>query len=151
LIATPENATISMDENLYSETRFNAAKARLSMPRYLAWAADSLNTKYESQEKEAWMVGSEPDHDDRAGRGRHGSAFACFKTYSRSSSSSAPEPRIHAMDRDDINAGARKESPLSGPAGHLAPQSRRGGQRASVKILSPGPSNLIALFSLHNK
>jgi hypothetical protein len=48
-----KNVTISMDDNLYRETRVKAAQNGLSMSRYLARAADNLNTELAAHEKGA--------------------------------------------------------------------------------------------------
>jgi hypothetical protein len=49
--AVMKNVTISMDDDLYQRTRVRAAQTGLSVSRYLARAADSLNTKLDADEK----------------------------------------------------------------------------------------------------
>jgi hypothetical protein len=48
-----KNVTISMDDELYQKTRVKAAESGLSISRYLARAADNMNSKIESDEIEA--------------------------------------------------------------------------------------------------
>ena len=47
-----KNVTISMDEELYSRTRVEAAKSGLSMSRYLAEAARAKNQAANQNERE---------------------------------------------------------------------------------------------------
>ncbi len=47
-----KNVTISMDDDLYKETRVKAAQNGMSMSRYLARAADNLNTKTETDQRQ---------------------------------------------------------------------------------------------------
>lgn len=47
-----KNVTISMDETLYLQTRVAAAKQGLSMSRYLARAAQELNTASNENHKD---------------------------------------------------------------------------------------------------
>ena len=48
-----KNVTISMDEELYKETRVKAAQNGMSMSRYLARAADNMNAKTDTELRHA--------------------------------------------------------------------------------------------------
>jgi hypothetical protein len=47
-----KNVTISMDDDLYQETRVKAAKSGLSISRYMARAAGNMNSKIDTDEIE---------------------------------------------------------------------------------------------------
>lgn len=48
-----KNVTISMEDDLYQETRVKAAKSGMSISRYMARAADNMNNKIDTDEIEA--------------------------------------------------------------------------------------------------
>lgn len=47
-----KNVTISMEDELYRRTRVKAAEQGLSVSRYMARAADNMNTRIEADEKQ---------------------------------------------------------------------------------------------------